>query len=523
MCKNKLNVNDAEESKQLTDEKKPKGKRWRYNHLSNLNSKGLLEEYSDDWYEFKLIRYNNMNYPNTKRYVLNKLKENPNFMGPRGLFVKEDLICEYNKLKKSKEQEGISYPNFDFSLVPEEISGFCEMFVLICLDLKKDKSSIIGSWKTNVHRLFSGYLPKEFSQMHMPKRWTKERFIEKSKEVYGENTFDYSNIEFTSISKKVKNIKCNICGSIISPVGTNHIAGHGCLNCSRNKSAEKRSLGKEVFIKRSKKLFGEDTFDYSKVVYVNSNTKVDIFCNRCKNWFSQTPSEHFNSKCGCPKCSRMNSSPNRLTTEEFIERARHIHGNLYDYSKVVYINGETEVLIIDTETKEEFWQKPESHLSGRGNPRRNDSNGEKLIRTWLNSLHINTLSWESEVVVSDTFFKSRNYVKIDFVIHYKEKLYWVEYNGEQHYKISFRSRLFRYYSSKESAINSFKKQIERDKEVKEFCNKNNIVFIEIPYIYKTFDKVSEILNKIIIDGETDLSFIKIPKIEIPNNLGGVEK
>lgn len=36
----------------------------------------------------------------------------------------------------------------------------------------------------------------------------------------------------------------------------------------------------------------------------------------------------------------------KLTTEEFIERARKIHGNKYDYSKVNYVNAKTKVCII---------------------------------------------------------------------------------------------------------------------------------------------------------------------------------
>jgi very-short-patch-repair endonuclease len=55
----------------------------------------------------------------------------------------------------------------------------------------------------------------------------------------------------------------------------------------------------------------------------------------------------------------------RLTTEEFIERARRIHGNKYDYSKVVYINARTKVCII-CPIHGEFWQTPDLHLQGHG-------------------------------------------------------------------------------------------------------------------------------------------------------------
>lgn len=38
--------------------------------------------------------------------------------------------------------------------------------------------------------------------------------------------------------------------------------------------------------------------------------------------------------------------PRKLTTEEFIERARAAHGDLYDYSKTVYSGKDKRVAII---------------------------------------------------------------------------------------------------------------------------------------------------------------------------------
>jgi len=36
----------------------------------------------------------------------------------------------------------------------------------------------------------------------------------------------------------------------------------------------------------------------------------------------------------------------KLTTEEFIKKAREVHGDKYDYSKVEYLNATTPVVII---------------------------------------------------------------------------------------------------------------------------------------------------------------------------------
>ena len=57
----------------------------------------------------------------------------------------------------------------------------------------------------------------------------------------------------------------------------------------------------------------------------------------------------------------------KLTTEEFIKRAREVHGDKYDYSKVIYVNSYAKVCIICPEHGE-FWQNPRGHLSGQGCP-----------------------------------------------------------------------------------------------------------------------------------------------------------
>ena len=57
----------------------------------------------------------------------------------------------------------------------------------------------------------------------------------------------------------------------------------------------------------------------------------------------------------------------KLTTEEFIKKARAVHGDRYDYSKVEYVSNKTDVVIICSEHGE-FLQKPNYHLSGNGCP-----------------------------------------------------------------------------------------------------------------------------------------------------------
>ena len=55
----------------------------------------------------------------------------------------------------------------------------------------------------------------------------------------------------------------------------------------------------------------------------------------------------------------------KLTTEEFIKKARDVHGNKYDYSKVNYVNNQTPVEIV-CPRHGVFQQRPSNHLRGNG-------------------------------------------------------------------------------------------------------------------------------------------------------------
>lgn len=84
--------------------------------------------------------------------------------------------------------------------------------------------------------------------------------------------------------------------------------------------------------------------------------------------FWQYPSDHTKG-CGCPKCGReRGANLHRLTTEEFIRKAKLVHGCFYDYSKVVYKSAKDKITII-CPIHGEFEQTPSTHLNGRGCPK----------------------------------------------------------------------------------------------------------------------------------------------------------
>lgn len=118
----------------------------------------------------------------------------------------------------------------------------------------------------------------------------------------------------------------------------------------------------EEFVRKSRLKHG-DKYDYSKVEYVNNRTPVTIVCPK-HGEFIQKPHEHLTGY-GCRKCGmELNVSHRGFTTEWFIKKAREVHGDKYDYSRVDYVDCETKVCIICPEHGE-FWQAPVSHATAK--------------------------------------------------------------------------------------------------------------------------------------------------------------
>ena len=111
----------------------------------------------------------------------------------------------------------------------------------------------------------------------------------------------------------------------------------------------------EQFVNEARNIHG-DKYDYSKVEYKGNKIKVCIICPE-HGEFWQVPKSHLKG-CGCAMCSGLKSN-----RELFIKKARKVHGDKYDYSKVEYKNAYTKVCII-CPIHGEFWQLPYNHLSG---------------------------------------------------------------------------------------------------------------------------------------------------------------
>lgn len=188
------------------------------------------------------------------------------------------------------------------------------------------------------------------------RKLTTDEFIARARLVHG-NRYDYSHVMY----RDAKTTVCILCRKHgeFEQLPHNHLRGAGCAICNK---VEKRRMDPGEFVRRASEIH-HGKYDYSDVVYVNNRTCVVILCPK-HGAFSQTPYKHLSGQ-GCPICA-----PNHKDTKEsFVEKAKQVHGDLYDYSKVIYMGESVKVCIVDP-LYGEFWQTPNAHLNGRGCPMR---------------------------------------------------------------------------------------------------------------------------------------------------------
>lgn len=182
------------------------------------------------------------------------------------------------------------------------------------------------------------------------------------------------------------------------------------------------------------------------------------------------PSNHLSGK-GCFACrNELNSANNTSSTEEFIEKAKIVHGDKYDYSKVDYKSAKEKVCIICPEHGE-FWQRATNHLSGFGCPMcfRGKSSKELKLKNEL----------EKDFINEEIIYQARpNWLKGQtFDFYFPKHNLAIEYQGEQHF---FPIKLF-------GGEKQFKKNLLYDKR-KNFLSAQNKCKI-LYFSYKKYDEI----------------------------------
>ena len=198
-------------------------------------------------------------------------------------------------------------------------------------------------------------------------------------------------------------------------------------------------------------------YDYSLITedmfQGGSRSVIDIICP-IHGVFKQTAKSHL-SGCGCRKCSYEKRAMRHMekARESFVENAKCIHGEKYDYFKVEY-NGAKEPVCIICPKHGEFWQKPNDHLSGRGCPICNESHLEREVRQWL--------------IKNDVMFEEHKHFewlgKMELDFYLSKYNIGIECQGKQHVGLG-------------GWNGDLEKLFERDKRKNKLCRENGVKLV----------------------------------------------
>ena len=308
------------------------GDKYDYSKVNYVNAHTKITIICKEHEEFEQIPHNHLKGNGCNKCV-DRTKRRSNV---------EDFILKSKKLHKGK------YDYSKFIYINCKTKG-----IIICKEH--------GDFEQHPSNHLTGRGCKNCSVIstHNLQRKLTPQFINEAKQIHGE-LYDYSKVEYNGNKNNII-IICSIHGEY-EQMPSNHLKGYGCYKCGKISMSKTQSKTQTQFINEAIEIHG-DKYDYSKVYYVNSCTKITIICKE-HGEYEQEPQSHLQGT-GCFNCGLISSSDKRIkTTEEFINEAIEIHGDKYDYSKVEY-NGSKNNIIIICKKHGEYEQNAHNHLTGR--------------------------------------------------------------------------------------------------------------------------------------------------------------
>ena len=270
----------------------------------------------------------------------------------------------------------------------------------------------------------NGYKCKKCTGNHRP---STTEFIDKAN-LKHKDYYSYEKVEYISAHRTVT-ITCKLHGNF-QQTPHSHLKGSECPLCSLLKKKNSANLPNSIsltedFIKQGQLRHGNTTYDYSNVAYINNKTKIVIGC-KIHGWTNQPPNSHLKG-IGCAKCANEETAKkNRKDFTSFLEKAKEVHGKKYSYNSAAFVQMRNLTKIICSKHGE-FEQAAYAHLRGQGCPKCKESQGERIIRVFLEKEKVQYIYQKK---FSDC--KNQSYLYFDFYLPVQNVL--IEYDGEQHFK-----------------------------------------------------------------------------------------
>lgn len=184
----------------------------------------------------------------------------------------------------------------------------------------------------------------------------KSDFICKAESIFGK-LYDYFKLPENFKASEPLEIICSKHGSFMKSPGNHLYKKQGCPVCSaKNKSTP--NYTSIEFIEKLKTAYIDSNYSFDKVDYKGIDNNIIITCPEHGD-FTVKARYALHKHTRCPKCSDSIKSK-----ENFIKKAVEIHGNKYDYSKVIFTKATDKVEVICPKHGS-FWVAPVTHISSK--------------------------------------------------------------------------------------------------------------------------------------------------------------
>lgn len=163
-----------------------------------------------------------------------------------------------------------------------------------------------------------------------------------------------------------------------------------CKKCASLYSEDERDNLLQFVKLKLNEIYGDKfTVDYSN--FTNLGSKLKFTCNDCGNVVYRVVSTVLKGRIkGCRICSTKENAKNRIkSTEDYINQAKLIHGDKYDYTNTEYISSNKKVEVKCKKCGRTFSIEANSHLQGHGCPYHytNKSIDEEEVYTFIKSIY----------------------------------------------------------------------------------------------------------------------------------------
>lgn len=240
---------------------------------------------------------------------------------------------------------------------------------------------------------------------------------------------------------------------------TSVLEGSGCPECHKEKVG---SALKKTHIQYVEELKIANPNVIVIDTYINKLTPITHKCLIHDVEWNITPDCALRGY-GCPKCHREKLRNYKLKThEQYIEEVKNINPNIIVVGK--YIGANIPILHKCVVCENEWNAYPNNIIKGIGCPYCSESKGEKEICLLLDEHNIEYIRQKRFCDCCDT-----RPLPFDFYLPTYNTV--IEYNGKQHYEP------IEYFGGE----SSFKIQQLHDKIKEDYCKKNNIKLLSIPY------------------------------------------